>query len=307
MKVRIEFGEPELPIKERIAASINANLESGMIGEALNNEIEKWCPRRSVFISAQTGAGKTTFIKEQLTAHCTQSDQPEIMVVFNRLAVGRQFKIDLAKKFDKQLYDKLIVCLAKGQWELIDMVKIIGPVWVESYQHLVNEVDLYTDKETHFLVDLSKTQKIYIGQIKYVVFDEAHYFYEDATFNPYTELCLDKVIEKFSNKIRIYMSATLDDSLQTIYEKERRYFGEQFAYLCKGESCEKCLNLTQHEASTVEQHRVGWDEYKGQECVQINDCRYRAVLYEFPTDYSRYEPYFFDLECKTKSKNERSS
>src|SRR5699024_6100977 len=49
-------------------------------------------------------------------------------------------------------------------------------------------------------------------------------FIQDSTFNPDTYHILDMILKKFIFAVRIYMSATFDNSMHYIYEEEKKYF-----------------------------------------------------------------------------------
>lgn len=54
-----------------------------------------------------------------------------------------------------------------------------------------------------------------------IVFDESHYFIEDANFNRETEKQLDFILNKFQLTNKIFISATMQDIFDSIYQKCR--------------------------------------------------------------------------------------
>lgn len=193
------------------------SFEHVKINDNINNDIKSWKAYIPVFISAQTGAGKSHFILDGLVDYMknlailyqptnytlngiatpsirfTLSNEG-MLILSNRLANNTQFKKDLCKKLDiddDNLEDRF--CFKN--------------VYICTYQNFEK---------------ISKQIPIY--SIRFVVLDEAHFFIQDSTFNPDTYHILDMILKKFIFAVRIYMSATFDNSMHYIYEEEKKYF-----------------------------------------------------------------------------------
>lgn len=74
------------------------------------------------------------------------------------------------------------------------------------------------------IITVCSYQQLYLKRpsekYKYVICDECHFFTGDSLFNPCTEEILSFIIKEYENAIRIYMSATLEDTFIPIIEKE---------------------------------------------------------------------------------------
>ena len=178
------------------------NFAQVRIGDALTPEIKYWRPEQAVFISAQTGAGKSHFIMHTLLPHILQpahhfstSDPEMILVLSNRLANNKQFKLDLNK------------CVKEYPSDANESeIQRIGNVYIYTYQNI-----------------LSKIGSIPPWGVRYIVLDEAHFFIQDASFNSDTHAILQAILFHFPFAVRIYMSATFQDCALPIYEMECRY------------------------------------------------------------------------------------
>ena len=96
--------------------------------------------------------------------------------------------------------DKLELYTDKGvDSRLLDF----GTVTVCSYQQLLGQID-YLKKQ----------------DFKYVVADECHFFTSDAIFNLFTHQILELLVNSFKKSVRVYMSATLEESFVPIITAE---------------------------------------------------------------------------------------
>lgn len=182
------------------------NFTQVRIGDTLAPEIKYWHPDQPVFISAQTGAGKSHFIIHTLLPHVlcacpnfSESAPESILVLSNRLANNKQFKLDLNKQVKQEA--------PNANWSKIQR---IGNVCIYTYQNI-----------------LSQLKNIPPWEIRYIVLDEAHFFIQDASFNPDTHAILQAVLSHFPFAVRIYMSATFQNCALPIYELERRYIHQR--------------------------------------------------------------------------------
>ncbi|MEM1484915.1 DEAD/DEAH box helicase family protein [Oscillospiraceae bacterium PP1C4] len=176
------------------------------ISDIIGQDYETWRPGKIVVISAQTGTGKTSFILNQLLEFATKSKK-KILYVCNRSALVEQIQKsldDLKIPYENNNKKKQMQCL---QQQSEPYIKIV------SYQ------------KSEFISIQYEIKKF---GASYCVFDEAHYFYQDAAFNSGTKkICsylftgnLDPI---FSSCVNIFMSATDEyvyALLQKIYERD---------------------------------------------------------------------------------------
>jgi len=142
------------------------------VSDGVGEGYKLWESHKPVFISAQTGRGKNTFIEDVLIPHVIDLNYQnnvdnKILIISNRIAANTQQKERI-----------------KGS--------------------RVAEVILY---QGFFKFKSSNKLEKY----KYIVCDECHFFTSDSSFNPSTSLILNEIIHNFHDSIRIYMSSTFTD------------------------------------------------------------------------------------------------
>ncbi|BCZ46856.1 hypothetical protein psyc5s11_29230 [Clostridium gelidum] len=134
------------------------------------DEIEKWRLGDIVTIDANTGAGKSYFVKNVLYEYAKSKGQRILMLVHR-------------KNCKYQFLDELET---NNKTDIIDL---------RTYQSIENK-------------ELRKSN-CDLSQYQYIVSDEFHYFMSDSSFNTITDISLNKILEA-SNSTRIFMSATGD-------------------------------------------------------------------------------------------------
>lgn len=161
------------------------------ISDIIQADIMKWKPKDTVFISAPTGTGKTTFVLEQLLPYAINNEK-RILYLCNRSVLEQQLK---AKLFKRQGIDT-------DNAELIKSTYDFEGISIMTYQRLQSlKGNALQEIENDF---------------SYIIYDEIHYLMEDAAFNAYTS----KLWKFISCRcISIFMSATLDDLPERIINK----------------------------------------------------------------------------------------
>ncbi|WP_419726213.1 DEAD/DEAH box helicase [Terrisporobacter petrolearius] len=183
--------------------TVKLNLEwiTDIIGE---DYYKKWKEGDVVKIKAQTGTGKTYFIKNKLIPHMWEHQK--MLILCNRIKLKRQLKRDLCEKFD--------IPIPKDIKSLDKMTKFKN-VYVMSYQTL-NELLLNAE---YF------NDKIYFDY-DYIICDEIHYVMADS-FTGKTESIWENLIkDEFSNSIRVFISATIDGiegSIDKCFNENQKY------------------------------------------------------------------------------------
>ncbi|WP_303006522.1 DEAD/DEAH box helicase family protein [Romboutsia ilealis] len=133
------------------------------------DDIEKWYNNKQIaVIQAPTGIGKSTLIKTILYDTCYEFKQ-KILILVNREKLKLEFIADLERE---------------GKNNLIDVM---------TYQSL----EAYGK---------NKGEYFNLNRYAFIVCDESHYFQTDSSFNKYTQLSSNTVME--SDAIKIFMSAT---------------------------------------------------------------------------------------------------
>lgn len=129
---------------------------------------QSWRAGKQVFISAGTGRGKNTFIKNELLKHCGNQ---KVVIFENRQSLMQQQIKDIISEinpdFLKYNYNEI----------LHDNMIIFGyndnqNIMIISYQCAALKCMLQNRRFLDFC-----------SQARYLVFDEAHYILDDANFN----------------------------------------------------------------------------------------------------------------------------
>lgn len=175
-----KLREKEFPVKIK-------KCNNYYVGDGIGDGYKHWESQKPVFISAQTGRGKNTFIEGVLIPYMKDlnyrdNTKKEILILSNRIALNTQLK---------------------------NRIENTGVAKVLLYQSFLNFLD----------------SNQYLERYKYVACDECHFFTSDANFNPNTALILEKIIMNFQESIRIYMSSTFNDCLEYIFKFEKRIHG----------------------------------------------------------------------------------
>lgn len=151
------------------------------------------------FVSAGTGAGKTTLAAKLI---CRMDEMGlHSLYLANRKAVTSQQKREIAKiRGDSSV--EYYTELGLEQREDFGNLRII------TYQ---SAVSMLSSAENHE----------WLSKIRLVILDEAHFFVEDALFNPYCQVTLEKIIGACSDANRVYLSATPWSVLNVLLEAEK--------------------------------------------------------------------------------------
>jgi superfamily II DNA or RNA helicase len=191
---------------------MNKKLNLKWVADTIGNDYKKWKRGDIILIQAQTGTGKTFFVKNTLIPHLDYDEK--MLIVCNRRYLKMQIKIDLLKRIDPEGYIQIlknhgIESCNISDLRLDDLEKItqIDNVTIVSYH-----------KIQYLLIDEQYLGKEFsLDEYDYIVCDEAHYITHDASFNNKTRFAFQKLTQEHmpSSKL-IFISATLDDIQRVI-------------------------------------------------------------------------------------------
>lgn len=158
------------------------------VSEIVNQNYQKWKGHDVVFISSPTGSGKTTFVLNELLEYVA-SKKMKLLYLVNRTLL----KAQIEEKISVDIMHKLRKNKSLSEEDIKDLIT------VKTYQEIE---ELCKRKES-----ISWGQ----GKFRYIVADEAHYFFTDSLFNPSTEISLNWIMDKRSggDASIIFMSATI--------------------------------------------------------------------------------------------------
>ena len=151
--------------------------ENRYISDKIKEEFFCWGQGDMVFISSPTGSGKTTFIFKRLLPYYAKSGY-KILYFVNRKILRYQLEEEIKKEY--------------AQYQ--NNIKIL------TYQKL----EEYILKKNYFELSILKQHQV-------VVCDETHYFLSDSLFNANTDLSFNWINITYSDRVRVFLSATIYD------------------------------------------------------------------------------------------------
>ena len=151
-----------------------------------------------LLIKAQTGAGKSHLIFSKLLP-LVKNQKKRIMILAGRTALVEQYKRQAVDVEMPYLQEELKAAIIKLQ-------DSFGAMEVRTYQSVLARI---------------KAGELNPQSYDVVVFDECHYFVQDASFSRETEAILDVCLEHFKRCKRLYLSATPECAAEIVIEKER--------------------------------------------------------------------------------------
>lgn len=136
------------------------------------SEIAKWVPKNRILIDAQTGFGKSQFVKNELYNHCKKNNK-KILLLSNRNALKNQN--------NEELKDSKLDVITLKNYQAIESMVLFGSEILELFR-----------------------------PYNYIIFDECHYLTSDANFSNTTDILLSQIKNPLADKIYIFLSATPD-------------------------------------------------------------------------------------------------
>lgn len=201
-----------------------------------------------VYIESPTGTGKTTFILEQLFPYAAQQNR-HILYLSNRNILSEQTKYTFVTSklpasertapplqdiqtimypatYPNQDYPPPTVTFLNYQ-SIFALTKNMYPYSPPHPCHL-NTIPsflpslYYSVKSSSPICSPTYILPIY-NPFYYVILDEAHFFVEDALFNPLTQMLLERIITRFYYSTLIFMSATMEETIEPLLNSLKRY------------------------------------------------------------------------------------
>lgn len=143
------------------------------VTDVIRDDYKKWSCGDTVIIHAQTGAGKTYFVLQELLPFVAEHGK-KLLYLSNRTALRDQIKMSYHSKFDNAII----------------------PMNYQSFER----------------VDLSRKNPSKEGEsilsCEYWVMDEGHYFLADGSFNSNVLSCMINISAEKKKRVLIFMTAT---------------------------------------------------------------------------------------------------
>ncbi|WP_286231288.1 DEAD/DEAH box helicase [Neobacillus mesonae] len=175
------------------------------VSDSIGDDYKKWGKGDTVLIEAQTGTGKTYFIKNDLLDSLMSHER--LLLVCNRTNLKRQLKKDLLKKYNQPIPDTLN--------ELDEITTIANKVTITSYHAISNII-----KESLYDTNAPKYE---ISQYDYIVMDECHFLFADGGFNNKARFAFEELVTKYYPfSIKVFISATMYEVREPIIHNVNR-------------------------------------------------------------------------------------
>lgn len=159
------------------------------VTDIIGDEYREWTRGSVVLLTAPTGSGKTTFVFKKLLPYVI-AQKGKMLYLVNRTVLKKQLEGDLKKEKNAILLENATALKPINEY-----------ITIMTYQQLERQI---------MAVGPYETQKKLKG-VGVVVYDECHYFYNDSSFNTYTEVSYDLLRYIFRESIQIFMSATMEN------------------------------------------------------------------------------------------------
>lgn len=167
-----------------------------------------------IFISAQTGTGKTQFIFDVIYPQLHRMHQ-KLLILVSRSPLKTKVKYDAID--------------AAGT----DQRELLTPYGIEKEHHF-GDIDVYSYQDFSIEDTFNRhRQEVNSGNYGAVIFDECHFFSADSDFNEATEYIFHFLTQMaYRQRIpRIYMTGTPDVVFDRILEREKELFHASFFYM----------------------------------------------------------------------------
>lgn len=155
------------------------------VSDLIGDEYLNWKPGIPYVLSSQTGRGKTTFVMTRLLRNAAAQNR-DVLYICNRKALHAQVEQIISN--------------------MMQEIKSAFSLTEEESRHLIIQTYQYYEAGT--------INPFYFSKVLYVIFDEAHYFLEDASFNSGTNLWSDWIKEFYKKTVYaetpicVFMTAT---------------------------------------------------------------------------------------------------
>lgn len=178
-------------------------LPDGFICDVLQNDVDSWNPANPILINTPPGSGKTNLVYKVLLTKVIESGK-NLLLVSNRTGLSDQEKYAVMDALNDPRNQLLTPAGVRAQEDF-------GPVRVVTYHRLPALVN-------------DPTLGPWICNLGFIVFDEAHFFVADATFNSTCDYLLKLATSRFCHAIRIYLTGTAEDIMEPLAKAEEKNF-----------------------------------------------------------------------------------
>lgn len=157
-------------------------MEQQYVSYKIGEQYKEWAGGNIIFIETPTGSGKTTFILNKLIKYAGSKGR-KILYLVNRVILK------------EQIQHKIWI---ETRYNISQNVEDI--ITIMTYQELENKC-------------MKNVKEITCNDCEYyyIISDECHYFLCDSTFNTYTQISYEYIMNKRNYSALIFMSATIKE------------------------------------------------------------------------------------------------
>ncbi len=183
------------------------HLDKGWLSDVFSkNMLSRNLSNNAIFIVAQTGSGKTTFVFKKCIPVALQ-EKKKVLYLCSRKALCSQIKrIAMKDEVNGELF--------VGNMQVKNLKNYYTEVGLESTTNF-GAIDVMT-----YHTFVRSFNSINPNDYSFIIADECHFFLSDATFNALTYDILQKLVRKFQSSRRIYLTATPQECLGFIWNEE---------------------------------------------------------------------------------------
>lgn len=244
---------------------------SKYISEVIGENYKSWGSGDSILISSQTGSGKSSFVLHTLLPQAI-AENKHIVYICNRRVLKEQFSILSQKELKKffgvdDIPDKSFQYIHIVTYQYCEIAKQLPDLSIPPNLKGISRKERLTKPS-----QLPQAIKINRNDIMYYIFDEAHYFISDATFNSNTNYWFGKwseySMERVDKSICVFLTATPEPLMCFLaYRQSKNWFDLQKIY----EKLEERAKLRKY---LEEQTHLSVDMKAGTNRIEINSMRY---------------------------------
>ena len=171
------------------------------VTDIVGYEYKEW-EKGFVILNCGTGRGKTHFIFNKLLDFACEQDR-KVLYLCNRTALKKQIEqINLEQTSDR--ISQLMTEMKESDFE--------NTSWYEYAEYNLT-ITTYQELQVRLMTDNMMEERY-----RYIVCDEAHYFFVDAGFNHDTEIAWEYINSQIQDNVVILMSATANPLFETLQQ-----------------------------------------------------------------------------------------
>lgn len=197
------------------------------ITDLIGDEYRNWEIGENILISSPTGSGKSTFVLKKLLPHAIENGK-YVVYLCNRKILNAQFTETTEKELetlfatDGGIPENMRHAILIVTYQYCEISKQFPCFSIKPDLSHYSKEELVSMQFKHCV---PPPREVNASDIMYYVFDEAHYFLADSSFNPEANYWFRK---NFNNHcINVFLTATPEPFLTFMASRERSFHLEE--------------------------------------------------------------------------------